>query len=287
MTPRPSLALLPLLALVCAPARASAATAAAPPVRAAAPVQETPAQEKKDEPADKRPEVAELCDALKDHVAARGDEDDKAIEVIDKLVLEFPRSGPKDRAAIAKAVSKCLEAHRTDEEVREEGEVRVVPNDQLYLACAVALGEMGPESTKLIAGWIGDKRHRKDLELQRRLALALGRTRDPDGLRTLVDLLTNKDAPLVAAAAEALAYFENAPLDTRKDLFGELLKALMTAKGSMDSDPNDTIARDRYNTFSAAIVTTLDRLAGLEERDPEALQRWWNKNKHEDWDQER
>jgi len=237
-----------------------------------------------DEVPDKRPEVEELCERLKEHVKRRGEEDAQAVEVIDNLIGEFSGSGPKDRVTIVKAVSKCFEARRSSETVEENG-VRVEKlNNQLYLASAVALGEMGPESVKSLEGWIGHKRHRRDLDLQRRLTLSLGKTADPRAVSTLTDLLTHKDAPLIAAAAQALAYFEGEPSDTRKEIFGELLKALMSAKGTMDNDLNDTIARERYNTFSAALVTSLGRMSGFDERDPDKIQRWWNKNKRTDWD---
>jgi HEAT repeat protein len=261
---------------------APAAASSAPPVAA----RQEPLPDP-DEVADKRAEVLALCDRFDAHVARRGAEDAQAIEVLDLLLAEFPRSGPKDRAAIVKTVSGGLEARRSAEEVLEEDEAREKANNQLYLACAVGLGEMGPESVPELLGWIGHKRHRRDLELQRRLVLSLGKTRDPKGVRPLTDLLTHKDAVLVAAAAEALAQHENAPEETRKKIFAELLEVLMAAKGAMDSDVNDTIARERYNTFSAAIVTSLGRLSGHDERDPDAWQRWWNKNKREEWGPER
>lgn len=237
-----------------------------------------------DEIPDKRPEVEDLCEQLKAHVKRRGDEDPQAIEVIDKLIAEFAASGPKDRGTIVKAVSKCLDARRSSEQVEEDGLLVEKLNNQLYLAAAVALGEMGPNSVKPLEGWIGHKRHRQDLELQRRLTLALGKTADPKAISPLIDLLTNKEPSLIAAAAQALAYFENEPSDKRKEIFGELLKALMSAKGTMDSNLNDTIARERYNTFSAALITSLGRMSGEDQRDPDKIQRWWNKNKRNDWD---
>lgn len=265
----------------------AALTALAPAASAAAGAPASVAVRVQNQVPDKRPEVAELCDQLADQVKGRGDKDAAAIETIDELTVEFRSSGPKDRKAIVKAVSKCFDARRSAEEVEQDGERVLVPNNELYLASAVALGEMGPESVKALQGWIGHKRHRKDLDLQRRLTLSLGKTADPKATGTLIDLLNHKDAALVAAAAEALAYYEDAPGDLRKDLFEALLKSLMSAKGLKDSDLNDVIARERYDTFSAALITSLGRLSGLDERDPDTLQRWWNKNKRGDWDAER
>jgi hypothetical protein len=255
-----------LVVLPLAPARAAGAAPSGAVLQ-----EETP-------PEDKRPEVAELCERLKAHAGARGAEDTEAIGAIDELIGQFARSGPKDRERIAKAVSKCLEEKRAER--GEEGEP--APN-RLYLAAAVALGRMGPESAGELEGWIEHKRHRKDLELQRALILSLGKTRVESATKALVDLLTNKEAALVAAAAEALGEYGEAPLALRKDLFEACLKTLMSAKGSMDADVTDNIARERYQTFAAALMTTLGRLAHHEEPDPEAWQRWWNKNKRDDW----
>src|SRR5262245_10773406 len=93
---------------------------------------------------DERPEVKTLLDELDGYVKAKGEKDVEAISVIDKLVPEFPNSGPKDRTAIVKACSDCFDVKRTKE--LEEG----VPDDRLYQAAAVALGTMGPESVKTL-----------------------------------------------------------------------------------------------------------------------------------------
>src|SRR6185436_19281081 len=91
-------------------------------------------------PADKRPEVATLLDKLKDHAGKAGKEDKDAVAVIDQLNQEFKNSGPKDKALIVKGISHCFEERRLEKEGQP-------PDNQLYLAAAVALGEMGPDST--------------------------------------------------------------------------------------------------------------------------------------------
>lgn len=226
---------------------------------------------------DERPEVKALLDELAGHVKAKGEKDDQAIGVLDKLVQEFPQSGPKDRAAIVKALDACFDAKRTKE--REEG----VPDNRLYLAAAVALGTMGPESAKVLAGLVGDKNHRKDSQLQQTLTLSLGKTKSPDGLKTLLGLLKHKDAPMQAAGAEALANFADAPVDTRKTIFEELLHTMMDQKTKKDTDVTNQEALERWNVISGPILETLQKLTGHGESDPEMWQRWWNDNKKKDW----
>lgn len=229
---------------------------------------------------DGRELIKELISTLKGHVKKRGDEDDQAIAVIDQLNQEFDRSGPKDRKAIVKALEDCFKAKRTDE--LSPG----VPDDRLYQAAAVSMRNMAPESVKPLIGLIGHKSHRKNLGLQQQLIMSLGKTRHPDGVKPLMDLLKHKDAELVAAAASSLGYHDEAPLKVRKEAFEALLKILMAHKADMDSDPQDNIARDRYYAIAAPIVTSLGNLSGHDERDPDEWQRWWNKNKKRDWDEE-
>ncbi len=246
------------------------------PVASAARIEK---QDKVDEPLpDKRPDIAEMIAKLEADVAKNtptGDND--AIGDIDKLYQEFPKCGPKDRGAVVKALSKCFEAKRKE---AEEG----VPNNKLHIAAARALGDMGPESTKPLVGWVGHKNFRKDLVLQRYLLLSLGKTRDKDGLKTLVVNLENKDASIVSAAAEAMGDFADADQTLRKEVFDSLLKPLMSAKSSADVVSTDQTAKDRFDIIKAAIITSLGKLSKHTEQDPDEWQRWWNKNKRADWD---
>ena len=105
-------------------------------------------------------------------------------------------------------------------------------------------------------------------------------------MKTLLDLLDDKNSVIIGASAEALANFDEAPLKLRKEVFNELLKLLMTTKALKDSNASDITSRDRYDVIAAPIVTTLQGLSGHDERKPEKWQRWWNKNKKKDWDEE-
>jgi len=229
--------------------------------------------------ADKRPEVATLLDKLKDHASKDGKADRDAVGVIDQLNQEFKNSGPKDRQAIVKGLSKCFEERRQEKEGQP-------PENQLYLAAAVALGEMGPESTDALIAWIGHKNLRKDAAVQHRLILSLGKTKDKKAVKALVSNLDNKTSSLISAAAEALGEFHEADLETRKNVFESLLKTLMSAKGAKDSNLQDTTAREKYDVIAAPIITSLGKLSKHDERDPDKWQNWWNKNKKLDWDAE-
>jgi hypothetical protein len=227
---------------------------------------------------DNRPEIKEATDKLGAHIGKRGKEDDAAIQIIDTLIGEFEKSGPKDRLLIVKGIDKCFDAKRQDV---SEG----VPDNKLYLAAAVSLRTMGPESAPVLIKWIGHKEHRKDLALQAKLITSLGKTRDEEGRKVLIKLLVDKSPAVQAATAEALGEFADADQKVRKDCVQSLITdALMPAKGLIDVQQPNQADKDRWDTISAPIITSLQRLTKHNESDPQKWQAWWNDNKKKDWD---
>jgi hypothetical protein len=229
---------------------------------------------------DKRPEVEKALAEFKAHIDKKGVEDTDAIELIDqKLMPEFKNSGPKDRASIVKEIARAFDQKRAEE---REG----VPNVKLYIAAAAALGEMGPESTKALAAAIDNKNFKKLPAVRHRIVISLGKTKDvKDGLEPLIDLLNDKDAPMINAAGEALGEFKDADQATRKKAFEAMLKILTAANDAVTANPNDTIARERYDTFAPAVITSLGKLCKENLRSPDDFRNWWNKNKGKNWDE--
>lgn len=227
---------------------------------------------------DKRPEIEQMLATFKGHCDKKGSEDRDAITVIDKLQQEFANSGPKDKAAIVAALGKVFDLRRAEDKAG-------VPNNGLYIAAATTLGYMAPESTKTLVAAIDNKNLKKQVAVRTTLIRSLGKTKDAkEGANTLVDLLQDKDAPIVAAAGEALGEFTEAELVLRKKIFESLLKTLTSAHDATQADINNTTARDRYDAIAAAFVTSLGKLSKHEERDPDKWRDWWNKNKTKDWD---
>lgn len=249
--------------------------AAAPaPVHAPAPapwVQDDP----KDLP-DKRDEVKELVATLKGHAKKRGKEDAEAIATLKLLEAEFAKSGLKDRATIAKEVGNVLKEKRKEID-------RVIDN-KLFLEAATALGSMGPESSKGLQSWIGHKSHKKDVELQERLILSLGKTKDEKAVKSLLDLLSHHEARVQGAAGTALGNYGHLDQKARKDIFEEVLQTLTGVYNQTQGDTQDIIARERYDVIAAPMTTTLQVLSKHDERKPPEWRRWWNKNKKVDWD---
>jgi HEAT repeat protein len=265
-----------MIALLASPLLLLAPVAAPAPPAPPAPLAAAVAQ---DPPEDDRADVKELVDQLDDHAGARGKEDREAIEVIDQLVQLYGDCGPKDRKAIVKGLDKCFKEKRQEDE-------NGVRDNQLYLAAATALGQMGPESVDVLLDWIGHKSHRKDIALQRLLIQNVGKIHHEDALKPLIKLLDDHDPQIQGATAEALGYYDGYELDERKEIFEELLKLLMQVKNTLDANPTDPIPRNRYDVVAAPIITSLQRLSGHQEHDPQKWQSWWNNNKKKDWDEE-
>jgi hypothetical protein len=229
---------------------------------------------------DKRDEVAVMLGQLKSHAGARnGAEDREAIAIMEALVAEFAKSGPKDRKAIVGAVSNTMKQKRKEDKDGKR-------DNKLFIAAAQALAQMGPESVKPLTSWIGHKAHKKDLLVQRELILALGMTMDEKSIKTLLDLLKNKDATLQAAASEALGQHSGRDQKVRKEIFEEVLKIVTAAHNLVEQDVTNNIARERYDAIKGSMITTLQIMSGESLREPNQFRTWWNKNKKKNWDED-
>ena len=251
---------------------------AAPVAAPILPPEPTPVlfQDEEEKP-DKRPEIKELVDAFAGHIKKRGEEDREALAEVDSMLGEWEMCGPKDRKDIIRILSRSLnEKRKADKDGR--------PNNMLFVAVAVAFGRMGPESAPELMKWIENKKHRKDVTLQRQLVLSLGKTVDDKGRKLLIDLLVNKYAAIQAAAAEALGNYSKKDQKVRKEVFEEVLKVLNSAYNAKEGATTDREAQERYDVIAASMITTLQGLSGATIRTPNDWRKWWNDNKHKKWD---
>ena len=236
-----------------------------------------PAPVQDDELPDKRDEVKELIGAFEDHTKEKGKEDTEAVAVLDQLLQEFEQSGPKDREAIVKALDKSFKLKRKE---HEDG----TKENRVAYAAAVCLGKMAPESVKPLAKASTGKPFKDDEVLWRRVVISLGQTGHEDAFDPLMDLIDHKKPIIEGAAIEALGNFRDLPQKQRKEAVNQILKTILPLKSTVDSDSEDQITRERYDTIGSPAITTLQKLTDENIRDFVEWQRWWNKNKNEDWD---
>jgi len=267
---------LPLITLALAAAGSALALPPSGPSRVS-PAEPLLQDDDEEEKPDNRPEIEALIEELEDHVREKGDEDAEAVTVIEKLTKEFPKSGERDRKDIVKEISQSLKARRRP---NKDG----LMNTVLHEAAAKALGEMGPESVRDLQRWIDHKSFEDKNPVRVQLILSLGRTKDEDGVDTLVDLLTNHDAEIQAATANALSNFIHLEEKDRKKIFKEVLDEITRVRNIIDVENVDQIERKRYDVIAAPMIRTLQELSGnFDIRDPLKFRSWWNDNKHEDW----
>lgn len=228
---------------------------------------------------DEREDVRELLGELDEHVGRKGEADEAAIGVLDRLLVLYPELGSKDRRAIVEAAAECVTVRRTRE--LEPG----VADERLHLAAAVALGEMAPESVEALVDLLRERRLRRNLEVRAEIARSLGKTRDPRGVDPLLDLLGEDEPELIGAAATALALQRKAPQEMRKEIFEEVLERFLEEREALEKEgEDDPAAQRRWAALSGPMIEALQRLSGHQERAAAAWSAWWEENRESDWD---
>ena len=218
--------------------------------------------------------IAETLAALEAALHPRHEDPAAARRAVAELQLAFADAEPRERRSIARGL----------EDVYDE----VDPADPRWrtvaLEAAGALGTMGAYGRESLEDLLDDEDHEEDTGLRRRWLLALGRTGEARAIRTLERHLESAEWAIQAAAAEALGEFTHLPQDERKEVFYSLLKNLLDAWRPTNLAPFDQFARHRYDAVVGPITTSLQRLSGHDERDPQAWQTYWNEHKRSDWD---
>jgi hypothetical protein len=226
---------------------------------------------------DKRPRVEALLEQLLAHTKRRGDEDEKAIQIIECLAAEFKRSGPVDKKSIVTGITRAMRVHRP---FNRDG----ARKKQMFLVGARVLGGMAPESVASLIRLATDKRHKEDYEVRGAILAALGKTKDEKAVKVLSEELHEFQASVQAAAAAALANFTHLDHTKRKAIFEDLLKLLMSAHAAHLSDPTGMTTSDRWRRVSGPCQRSMKKLSGANAGSPNNWQRWWNKNKKRNWD---
>ena len=232
-----------------------------------------------DEVPDNRDEVKALLDELAELVSRSGREDPgdkKAVSLINRLKREFNRSGKHDKSHIIRGMERMMLARR---KAHKDGSV----DTALFIEAARALGPMGEEASKPLLKWIDNKRHRDDLALQRELILSLGLTRSKLARKELTKILKDRRPTFLAAAATGLGQFTHESSKIRKEIFENLMKALIQAESNARGQ--DSTATSIWAAINGPASSSMRKLSGASAGSPEQWQHWWNKNKRRDWDE--
>jgi hypothetical protein len=149
--------------------------------------------------------------------------------------------------------------------------------------------EHGPELVDPLADLLEDKDHRRDADLQRRIARSLSIAADPAAVLPLASLIrTDEDAEVVAEAAEALATYGTAKLALRKEAVEQLVNVYTYTYNMMLSiRAEDRVLaakmKERWKVYAMPVRGALKALTGQELSRPQDWRTWWNKNKKKRW----
>lgn len=234
---------------------------------------------------DKRPEIKELLKQLKDHIKAKGKEDQEAQAVMERLADEFEVSGPKDRDSIIDGLGDVVEAKRKDK-------AKDVPDEDVHAFASVMLGRCGKDAGPRLIKLVNHKNLREKTKARRAAILALGRTGHPKAKNPLIDLLKDEEHYVAGAAAEAMGSLAGLEEDDRKDMVKEIINEVIllvdqldvaAADGSLGGGNYEEFQK-RYDAVSGGAQSSLEALTGANEADFKAWRTWYNKNKKKSWD---
>ena len=235
---------------------------------------------------DKRDEVASLLEQLENHAKKRGAEDEACEPILEELVVEFAKSGPKDRKKIIKEVADLLTIKRKDLS-------KDIPDERLATFAAVMLGRLGEGAGPILAKHVGHKRLETRLKAHRAVVLSLGATKWEDGIKVLIKALDEDRPEVRAAAAEGLANFVDLDDKARKNIVSELIKVIVPIEEQLDQNQQnqgnadfEQLQRD-FNILRAPIRGTLEAMTSTTNGSFRDWNAWWNDNKHRDWDKDR
>jgi hypothetical protein len=242
-------------------------------------------EEEKEEFPDKRKEIRELLKQLKEHVKAKGAEDQEAMTVMERLAEEFKVSGPKDRESIVDGLGDVCEVRRKDK-------ADDVPDEEVHAFAAVMLGRCGKEAGPRLIKLVDHKNLEEKPKARRAAILSLGRSGHPKAKETLIDLLKHEYHYVAGAAAEAMGSLAKLEQDDRKDMVQEIINEMMRLVDALDVAATDGSLgggnyeqmQQRYDAMSGGAQSSLEALTGANESDFKSWRTWFNNNKKESWD---
>jgi hypothetical protein len=229
---------------------------------------------------DERPEIGQVVEALERTLGCDGKRDEEAVRLATSLAEHYPRSGPKDRASIARVLGRAL----NDPRKKPRGEEPA--RDRLPREAADALGGMGEHGARELERALAGNAVRANPALHEEALAAFGRTRAKRAIELLIDRAGERDLASLRGAARGLRCFGDAEPATRKRAFEALFRALITLadEARSSSEAGAWIAKDLFEGARADGYAALETLSGTREADIDAWQRWWNKNKQRAWE---
>lgn len=155
--------------------------------------------------------------------------------------------------------------------------IKVRGREPYLEAAAKALGEMGDEELVPMLQYIVDSAMKPKVPIfsvTRAGLMAMGKiaSTKAGNVKFITDLLRGKDE-FIADAARALAGYEKAPGNLRRDLVEELLK--MSSGVFSSSEANDSNAKKRWNTWGSDVLEAIEKLTRVKKANPTEYGVWF------------
>ena len=204
-----------------------------------------------------------LRTAVKDKV-------DTDIEHFVKLVAEkWPATDAAQRKEVHTMLPRCFAS-----------KIAKTRSATVEAAAKMGGGEKDKDAditAKLLADEAAKKSTAEDLTYHGQVLVALGKLHSSKQITVLTKMLGYKDWEVRSSAAEALGYYKDANLQSRKESVDAMLKIYNSA-WSAANDPRDTTAKNNLAKIKNAMEGSLKMLTSVKtgvEGAP-AWQKWWN-----------
>jgi HEAT repeat protein len=208
-----------------------------------------------------------------------GDEIDEAIASLEKALKE--KSKPDIKHFVSALGEKFASAKppQQKEILRLDGVVLGLPEQELKDAAVEAVGRTNAEGVPLLIKELDKKTTEENPGYQANVIKAIGRLKDPKaGLDRLLKLLKNKSIDVVATATDALANYKDAPFETKKNIFDEIIKIYSSVHSAANSSSGqrDTTAKNKLTRLGPSADETLRNLTGQQVKGAPEWLKWWN-----------
>ncbi len=220
--------------------------------------------------------VKTFTDAVSDRdVESIGD----AMENLARIAKTLEKDD-RDRDKIAAMFARML-----DYPEREE-------NGIPYLAASL-LGMLGEPGAKILARALddGDVDEDENVDFRDAMLEALGDTRHPSAVPTLLEFLKNAHASAVIAATNALAQFGELEGRARKEIVESLIRAAEYVESQTETQRTRPGGRAKYlgrewYAVVPAVTSTLRALTHANPGTTKDWREWFEENKGKNWDDE-
>jgi HEAT repeat protein len=205
-----------------------------------------------------------------------GDEVDEAIAGLEKAIKE--KAKPDIKHFVAQLGDKFAGAKppQQKEILKLDGIVLGMADQELKDAAVEAIAKTNVEGVPILIKELDKKATEENAGFHASVIKAIGRLKDQkSGLDKLLKLLKHKSIDVVATSVDALANYKDAPFETKKNIFDEIIK-IYSSIGSAANSPRDTTAKNKLTRLQPSADETLRNLTGQQIKGPTEWLKWWN-----------